>query len=265
MFIALSKISGSLEDITRYTKKYGEGSKELTVASGDCIYLGTRVKFNHAFIKLDTVSATPIDLSVKLWSGSTFSDAARLTDETDGLINSGIIEFSPSSKQSWDNQDSEQIAEIESIKYYNLYWMKLEFASAGTFTIDYIGHKFSNDFDLFIEWPQLNNANFLAYFNQPDYEAQSIKAADLIEKDLIKQGVAESNLQILEWSDLTLASTSKVAEIVYGSFGNEYVDNVAALRKEYSARISSAYPIVDNNNTGIKETNKSITQGTLYR
>lgn len=265
MFVALSKISGTLEDITRYTKKYGEGSKVLTVSAGDSIYLGTRLKFNHAFIKLITGAVSTLEPKVSLWDGNSFEDAARLIDETNGLTESGILEFSPDSKQAWSYADSEDIAEIDSIKYYSQYWLKLEFDQTGEFEIDYLGHKFSNDFDLFAEWPQLNNSSFLAYFNQANYETQAIRAADLIEKSLIKQGLVDSSLQVLEWSDLTLASVSKVAEIIYGSFGNEYTDNVTALRTEYNSRINSAFPITDQNNTAIKDTTPRVTQGEFHR
>ena len=265
MFITLANINGTLSDITRYTKKLGQDSKELSFTSGDALYIGSKLKFNHAYVNSTVKPLASVGFNIKLWDGQEFSDVARTIDETDGLTADGIIEFSPNSKSSWDNADTEKIAEIESITYYGMYWIKVELTSADTVTLDYVGHKFSNDFDLFSEHPELNNPSFFAYFNQTDFTKQAILAAELIEKKLIKLGYVDSAAQVLQWEDLTLASVSKTAQLIYTSFGNTYTDNVKTLSNEFTSRVDTSFPIVDTNNTAIKDNNQKITGGLLYR
>ena len=265
MFITLAENNGTLVDVTRYTKKLGQDSIDITFASGDAVYVGSKLKFNHAYISSTIKPLATVGLNVKLWDGSEFAPVARVIDETDGLSSDGIVEFSPSAKRSWSSADTEQIPELSTMTYYGMYWIKLELNSSDAITLDYVGHKFSNDFDLFSEHPELKNPSFAAYFNQDNFDKQAILAAELIEKRLIKLGYAEGSEQVLQWEDLTLASVSKTAQLIYTSFGNAYADNVKTLSNEFAARVDTSFPIIDVKNTGIKDTAQKITGGLLYR
>lgn len=265
MFVTLTKIDGTLSDITRYTKKLGQDSKKLTFTSGDSIYLGSRLKFNHAFISSTVYPVASVNIDINLWNGSEFEGVGRTIDETDGLVSQGIIEFSPDKDKSWNKEDTDSIAELSDIYYQNMYWIKIDLNSDDEITLDYIGHKFSNDFDLFSEHPELNNSTFLNYFSQDDFTKQAVIAGELIEKRLIKLGYATGIEQVLQWEDITLSSVSKVAQLVYTSFGNTYVDNVTALSKEFISRLETSFPIIDTNNSADKDTNQQVTSGLLYR
>lgn len=265
MFSAIAKISGVNQDITRQVKKYGQDSINLNLEIGDSIYLGARLKFNHAFIKQSVLNIVPARFKVSLYDGKVFNDVGRLSDATEGFLKSDIIEFSPSQKTSWASSDTSKISDIEDIQFLDMFWIKITFEDAIVLDLDYVGHKFSNDYDLFSEYPSLNKSKFLAFFNQDDFEKQSIIAGELIESELIKQGQAVSNLQVLEWSDLTLASVVKTAQLIYTSFGNTYTDNVVELKKEFVSRIGNAYPLIDKKGTAEKSGNVKTLMGTLHR
>ena len=59
--------------------------------------------------------------------------------------------------------------------------------------------------------------------------------------------------QILDKSILIPASVSKVAEIIFNSFGNDYVDQLNRARAEYDKRMDLSRFIVDDNNNAIKD------------
>jgi len=99
---------------------------------------------------------------------------------------------------------------------YDKYWVRISFdlTLGATCALSFIGNKFSDDTDLFYEYPIFNSSNFLTAFKsgKTDWEEQHVKAAELIIDDLQKKSVIIGAGQILDRKKFIGASVCKVAE-----------------------------------------------------
>ena len=134
--------------------------------------------------------------------------------------------------------------------------------------LSWVGQKFSDDDDLGAEHPDLTLSSVISAYEsgKTDWEEQHVRAAELIVRDLIGQKIIYSKNQILERETFMLPSVSKVAEIIYSAFGDDYSDQKAAARGEYKERFSKSIYDVDLNEDGdlsLKE--MSFRQGFMKR
>jgi len=273
--------NGTLIDESVDLNNYHSGDMTFSfVSADDALYIGSDLPFNHLFIKLTSgsVNAETSTMIVQYWDDDQWRNTVELIDETASggatLAQDGFITFTPDKDYLWTrestNYSGEEITGLTSVTIYDLYWIKITTSADLTadVKIEWIGQKFSNDEDLYSEYPEFNNTNFKAAFEsgKSTWEEQHVRAAGLIVQDLFKKGVISGKEQILERDQFMPASVCKVAEIIYNSMGDDYKDQRDAARKEYYSRIGKISFRVDKNNNAIQdETEKSATTGYLER
>ena len=251
--------NGVLEDCSVALNNYAAGAKALTfVAAEDAIYIGSRLPFNHIYFKLSTPSLTASTMSVRYYDGTTWVNTVEVIDETEGFTKSGFVQFTPDRQSGWamrsTNYAGESVTGLTSVVIYDLYWLKITFASNFTATISWVGNLFSDDSDLGVEYPDLVRPSTIANYKtgKTNWEEQHVRAAALLIDDLINKNVILGAGQILDWREFTNASIHKVAEFAFNAFGDDYVEQVISARKEYNERLSKRIYRVDRNNDAIE-------------
>jgi hypothetical protein len=268
--------SGTLTDISSELAKIRTGSYTFdSFATTNYIYIGQRAPFNHFFIKMGaTLNTNPTQMSVHYWDGTVWVSAVDVRDLTNGLSQDGYVEFYPNKNKGWTrestNFEGDVITGLEDIVIYDLFWARISFSDIldNDIIMKFIGQKFSDDDDLASEYPDLVRASVLSRFEtgKTTWEEQHIRAAEVIEQDLIQKRVIQDKGQILDRDTYKLASVHKVAEIIFGSFGDDYADQKLAARNEYKDRMDKVIYNVDDSEDGIldiEETKKE--QGWLSR
>lgn len=136
---------------------------------------------------------------------------------------------------------------------YDKYWLRISFDASFDFELSFLGHKFSDDTDLFTEYPVFNNSDFLTAFKsgKTSWEEQHIKAAEIIAMDLMKKSVILGPEQILERRKFIGASVCKTAEIIFTAFGNDYLEQKNAAREAYYQRLDLSQYAIDASGDGI--------------
>jgi len=273
----LFKAGATITDITKFVRGYKSDSYAMSYASGNAIYIGTDLPFNHFYLKLgDTVNAVAATtMSVANYKYNEFNASVEISDETNGLFKSGFVQFTPDRFEGWQSRATNDmhgttITELSTVSIYDLFWTKITFNQTLTAAIDisWIGQKFSDDFDLFSEYPIFNDNMRLSAFElgKLDWEEQTATAAEIIVKDLQAKGIIWSKNQILERDVFKLASVSKTAQIIYNAFGKDYLDRALMAKQEYEARISHAINRVDSNANGVLDPQeKKMKTGWLSR
>lgn len=253
--------NGTLIDLSNSLASYYSAAKPFEVVGAeDYLYIGSRFPFNSKYIKLDTPSTTPVEISIQYWQED-WIDAVEVIDETEGLTKSGLIRFTPNKRFNWEmestNYEGEIIPDLSSLVIYDLYWVKVSFSGnvdSGT-AIKWVGDLFSNDNDLGSEFPDLNRSNVLTSFKsgKTDWEEQHIAAARLLVDDLKDKGYIRGSEQILDTASVKGAAVQKCAEIIYRSFGTDYTDKADACHQEYNRRLERRFVTLDKNNNAIED------------
>jgi len=269
------KDGSTITEITKEINKYKSDTYLLTMTSGDAIYLGVDFPLNHFFVKMgDVVNEEDVEMTVSHWTGDGWAEAANLNDYTYSLSESGFVEFTPDKDDEWHRQDTNDsgsaIDDLSSITVYDKYWVKVQFSGSldAAIELKWIGNKFSDDDDLFSEYPIFNDTTFLTGYQtgKTNWEEQQVKAADLIIQDLKRKNIILGSEQILDRNLLMPAAVSKVAELIFNAFGNDYRQQKLDAASEYAKRIDLSKFVVDTNNNAIKEHQElGITQGWLSR
>lgn len=262
--IILSK-SGTLTDVSIDANDYINGLTPLALATTDALYIGSDMPFNHRYFSVKTANIAASKIVVQYWTGATWFNPADLFDlsATSGktLAKSGIVAWVPDHRQTpWGRSDTLSIPDLNTYRIYNHWWNKITFTGpldAGT-VIGYIGHKFSEDYDLYSQYPELNSSAFFAVFDneagKTTWDRQAFLAAEYIIADLREKGVIFSSSQILDWRTFKNASVHKIAEIVYRAMGDDYKAKMDAAMKAYAETINMRAFNVDQNENAILET-----------
>ena len=265
-----------LQNYTEEINNYHVGETTVTfVAAEDAFYIGSNLPFNHVYFLMgSTVNAETASMTVSLWDGAEWEPVAELIDNTSSsgatLAQSGFIEFVPDKNEGWSYDDTvttdgnEEVTGLGDVTIYDKYWLKITSSADLTadLNIKWIGQIFSDDDDLGSEYPELLLSDMLTAIEagKTDYQEQSVRAAGIIIKDLKRKNVIYDKNQILERDSLMLASVSKTAELIYAMLGDDYNDNKLAVKKEYSERLSSAFPIIDTNNNARTDMQETVPQ-----
>lgn len=264
--------NGTLSDLTNDLHEYRTGIAVIPfVAAEDYLYVGNIAPFNHFYMTFATANTQSTTMTVEYWGGKTWHPVVELIDGTNGFQQDGFVEFTPDRDAAWIWQDTDDgVDGLTSITIYDKYWVRVKFNNdmdAGT-SISWLGQKFSDDDDLRSEFPDLVRSNVLTAFEagKTTWEEQHVRAAELIIKDLINKKVIFSKDQVLERDTFRLASVSKTAEMIYSSFGDDYLDQVRAARSEYTNRMKSSVFDVDLNQDGELSRGELRTrQGFMFR
>jgi hypothetical protein len=269
------KEGSNITEITKEINRYRSDTYLMSLATTDAIYIASDFPLNHFFVKMgDVVNAVSSSIVIDYWSSQGWVPVVNQNDYTEAFSQSGFIEFTPDIDNGWlrenTNSSGQSVDGLTSISVYDSYWIKLTVDTTLTNNIEleYIGNKFSDDDDLFSEYPLFNDVTFITAFeaSKESWEEQHVRAADLIIQDLKRKRVILSKAQILDRSILNPASVAKVAELIYTAFGRDYVDQKQDAKDEYNRRIDMSQFSVDTNNNAILEPSELVTrQGWLSR
>lgn len=260
--------NGTLTDISEDVRRFQTGSATIAdiTAAQDYIYLGARVPFNHYYFDLETPSVVNSNIiTSEYWDGREWITCYRTIDDTDGFKESGFVTFIPNKNKSWSkestNDGNEAITGLTTVNIYDLYWLRIKFSvdiPLG-FTFRFIGQKFSDDYDLSSEFQNLVRSQMLLAFGagKTNWDEQHCKAAEIIVQDLVKSEVIDSSGQILVREEFTLASVQKVAQIIFNSLGDDYIDQRDKAEQEYKNRMNKSIYKVDKNQNGLLDKNES--------
>lgn len=257
-------------EITKEVERLDSKNYALSYVSGDFIYLASDFPFNNLFIKLGTIkNVISATMKIEYWGSSKWNEVVEVRDETTSLFTDGHIEFTPDRDNLWSMEDDTDDIGITKM-VYDKYWTRISFNTTLTpsISLSFIGNKFSDDTDLFAEYPIFNNTDFLTAFTsgKTTWEEQHIKAAELICMDLMKKSVILGPEQILERRKFISASVCKVAEIIFTAFGNDYLEQRKSAREYYYQRLDLSQYSVDSNGDGILNPQEvTIKQGWLSR
>jgi hypothetical protein len=242
---------------------------KINYAVGDFIYIASDLPFNHFFLKIHPPKNN-ISANMKVeYYGSKWDEVVDLKDETNALFNDGFVEFTPNKNASWSMVSSSVDFGLTKV-VYDKYWIRISFDATlkANCELSFLGNKFSDDIDLFHEYPIFNNTDFLTAFEagKVDWEVQHVKAAEVIISDLIKRRVIIAPEQILDRRKFIGASVCKVAEIIYSAFGNDYLTQKKEAYDEYHRRLDiSQYSVDTNNNAILEPVDTQTRQGWLSR
>ena len=270
----LFKDVSSISEITKQINKFKSDTYQMIMTPDDAIYISSDFPLNHFYVKMgELTNGIDSEMLVEYWSNIGWAPVANLNDYTYSLNGSGFIEFTPSKDESWLRQDTNSqgslITDLESIKIYDQHWIKISFSiELEQVDIEWIGNKFSDDYDLFSEYPIFNDETFLTSYEagKTTWEEQHVKAAELIIQDLKRKNIILGAEQILDRDILMPAAVSKVAEIIFNAFGNDYRQQRDDAKLEYAKRIDLSKFVIDTNGNAIKDHSDVVaTQGWLSR
>lgn len=237
-------------EFTKKVSKYASGSFELNYESGDYLYVASEFPFNHFWIRVLIGSLSTAEMSVDYYSNG-WNSVVDIQDETLGLSADGFVEFTPNKQSHWQKKDSQDLG--LSFVCYDRYWLRISFDSPLEATLDFIGSKFSDDTDLYSEFPVFDSSDYKTAFKtgKTDWDEQHVRAAELVVQDLKKKNIIFGGEQILSRDILTPAAIQKTAEIIYNGFGNDFVNQKEQARTEYARRLDLSQFSTDVNNDGI--------------
>jgi hypothetical protein len=245
----------TLTDISQEMSDLAEGSQDFAVvAAQDALYIGSDQPFNHRYFNVKAPNSTAGSVSVHIWNGS-WEAAVDVQDGTKDqsapFNRSGIIMWQPDRLKGWRKEETtEDIPALANFKVYNMYWVRLTFSAAFSFTLDYVGHKFAKDSDMDMYYGDLNRAKVReAFFEvpQPNWDRVHCVAAEEIIRDLRARQIIWSPNQILDPDQFRDAAAHKAAEIIYSSFGPSHEDRRSLASNYYKKAMDKNTFNVDKN------------------
>jgi hypothetical protein len=262
--------NGTIVDYSTDVADYDSTYAALTCAAAeDYVYIGAYYPFNSKYLKLTTVAASGPTMSIEYWSGSNgWKTAVEVIDETKKLSQSGFLTWTPNKFYGWSRYDTTYIPELATVTIYDLFWMRIKFSAGVTFSVQWLGELFSSDDNLSAEYPDLMTTQCLTAFKaaKTSWEEQHVIAAKVVIDDMKLKKIISFKEQILDRRELTLAATSKCAEIAYNAFGDDFVDQRDSARKEYLMRIKKDIFNVDLDQTARPtELTQTMRQGRFER
>lgn len=251
----LRKTASNLVDLSTDMNNYLEGSTVVALLSSEYLYIGSDLPFNHRYFDMKVPNAALSTMSVELFDGGNqWFPAIEVVDDTKvsgaTLGKSGIVSWVPDRTRAWGFLDStERVDALKEKILYNLYWARFKVSvdlSAET-EINFIGHKFSNDTDLFAQYPDLARPSLMNAFKtgKNSWHEQHLIAAEYLCNEMMNKGFIRSKNQILEWEVFRMASIHRVATLIYSSFGKTYEDQLKAAWIEYKKASNIRFTKID--------------------
>lgn len=271
------KDNSSLIDYTTELTNFRTGTATINVvASEDALYVGSLLPFNHLYFDVATANDQTSEVTIQNWWSSNWHNTFDVIDETKlsgkTLAQSGIISWSTDNFKGWDywgRNDSTNFG-LQSLNIFDRYWVKITFSGnlKATTALKYVGHKFSNDTQLYGFYPDLNNTALKTAFasGKTNWDEQAFQAASDIEDYLNSTNVLITKDQILDSSLLEKASIHKTAEIIYFALGKDYVPHMTRARNKFKEAMNIKSFRVDLNlNANLDGLEISSNVGEFYR
>lgn len=223
--------AAAFTDLTKEVNDYTEGSVSLTIDSGDYLYFGSFLPFNHKFLKLSVVNAVTAAPTIETFDGTEWDAVVDSLDYTDlagaTFGRSGIIQFTPDIfETSWNivNRTTEEpdMPEFASgPEIFEKYWARISFDAVISFDLDYVGSKFCDDSDLYAQYPFFNNSSIRGAWSvgKTDWEEQEIAASEYVIFELKRRNVIVERSQVVELATLKQPAIQKTAHIIWNGLG----------------------------------------------
>ena len=244
-------------DISEAVNDFRTGTYTFAYTTGQYLYVGSLLPFNHLFIELGTVNLVAATTTVEMWWNNAWVAAVDLYDGTAGLTASGRMQWNTNIDEGWSwERESADVTGLSSTKIYDMFWLRLSWSAnlTGTTSFKYIGQKFSDDAALYSYYPDLNNQDLRDSFDPANpsgtkttWNEQHYMATEMIKKDLIKRSIIKARAQILDPYLFKDAACHKVAEIAYQGFGRPYFDQLKVAIDRYKQEMDIKYYNVDTN------------------
>lgn len=240
----------------------GDGFALTFVVADDYLYIGSDLPFTHRYFKLGTtVNAAAATVSeIAIWEGNAWAPAVDIQDGTkvgiSTLARSGVISWTTDRNENWQREETtEDIPDLATLKIYGLYWTRWQFTAnlTAAISLQYVGHRFANDADLALQYPDLMLTATLTAFKsgKTDWQDQHVLAAEEIIRYLQRHGELWSPNQILNWQRFTNAAVHKCAEIAYSAFSGEDMEVLRArAQSNYKIALNQGCYNVDRNQDG---------------
>lgn len=250
------------KDNTTYTDQsaklssMGANEADIPVASAtSAIYIGSDLRFNNRYLDFETANTNSVSLTVELWNGSAWVAAVDVIDQTEGLSGSHLISWVPDKDKSWSKESSTaNISELSDFEIYDLYWAKITWdddLSADT-ALNYVGFRFSDDFDLGSLYSELTLSSYLEQFKsgKTNWNEQHVKAAEEVIRELRAENIIWNENQIIQWDQFTDTCVHRVAKMAYREFGDDYKDDYTRAEQSAKKAFNIKQFIVDKDGDG---------------
>lgn len=240
---------GTLTDLSKDVNDYHSSATTVSiVAATDKLYIGSRFPFNSKYFKISSAASPSVNLTFKYLSGNGFVDHSDVEDGTENFSKSGTVRMVPDRDYGVLREDTENIDELNTVKIYGRFWYEISFDVDTSFDLNWVGQVFNNDDQLGSKYPDLNRSSVKTAFasGKTDWEEQAMMAAEEISKDLVDRQTILDVSQILEDSELKLASIEKCAELIYRGLGQDFVEQAEMARDNYDRLISKPPRFVDS-------------------
>jgi hypothetical protein len=253
--------ASAFQDLSAALSDSHAQSKVLAFTSGDFLYLGSVLPFNHRYFDVKVENDQDAVVSVDIWGGASWIPAVDIVDETadsagKSLAQSGIISWQPDlDNQGWNFGDTLRMVDSgleDGPKIFGFFWARVKWsATLNALTeLNYVGHKFSADEALFAEYPDLADSNMQNAFaaGKTDWKEQTLMAAEYIVQDLRgRRNLISSPDQILAWDLFEKASIHRTAMIVYKAFGKDYQEAFKSAADAYKSAMEVGGDHIDRN------------------
>jgi hypothetical protein len=252
--------NGVIRDLSVNLADFQANSEVIDfVAAEDYIYIGSYLPYNHKWFEISSANAEMSDMTVEVWDGDTWHPVVEILDQTKfggaSMAASGIVRFTHDRDESWARElDSFDVAGLETTEIYNLNWSRIGFSAdlTPTFSLNFVGQKFSDDQDLYLYYPDLNQDGLKSAFaaGKVNWNDQAFAAASLIDRDLSRKAGMMSPDQIIDYEFFREASSHKVAQLIFYGLGRSYFDLRDAAEQKYKEAMHQTYLRLDLNADG---------------
>jgi hypothetical protein len=258
--------ANSFTDLTVSINEWNNGKTvSLVMAPEDFLYIACFLPFNHKYFRFYTPSSALRSPTVEILNApSEWSPVVDSLDYTNGFQASGVLQYTPDYDKNWGlvSRSSTDITGFSSGPVvYGAFWLRISFASAATFTLEYIGQKFSSDADLFQEYPMLQSQTILAGWKsgKTNWDDQHLLAANYISKTMIQRGLIYTNNQILDISTLRGPAVHKAAHIIFSGLGaRNYAEEIKLAAENFDKAMTQDKFQVDTNANARKDRSEVV-------
>lgn len=264
--------SGIFTDVSIENQEYGS-TLLPELSATDFLYVAQPFPFNNFFNWIKTPNSTSCKLKIEYWDGVSWRMMADTLDETSvggkALARSGSVIFSPDPLHLWSCiDDSSKITEINSVRIYNSYWIRISTDNAldPLCALNELSYCFAssgkiNDFDIEVE-------TYIDEFEagKTDWTKEMIMASKEVVKDLKRFGIVANRGQILDIDDVSTATVYKALMIIYRHLGKSFSEKLLSAQKEYERAMSfKSFTVDKNKNAIIDVEEKNPRQNRLVR
>ena len=229
--------NGTFSDYDQQMVNYGKDSVTLTVANAtDYVYIGYEKPINAVYVDIITPNGVAGTSTLEFYNGSSWVSLANSSDDTQGLFRSGFIK--------WDREQDNQVANTVDSKEAFWYRIKPSVDRTGI-VVSGINLIFSDDYELSLENPLINNVEFLGdESNHIKYHVatkreiiQKFRNQNYIKYNSVTGDKEDINCwDLLDAEEVKLAATYLTLAKIYFAVSDNPEDIWAEKNKQYKGK-----------------------------